>query len=459
VQLAALELTRKAVPKDGACLFRCISEGVYGTQKHHMMVRQRCVDYMRSHQEDFEPFVFGYSDLPWDHYLFELKKVETWGGYLELQVLSLVYKVNFVIYSNDSQNTKVDNNFPAVIMLAYTSGNHYDMVYTNSFFARATVCQGVLYDIVHTIMGCPPSQGEEQEWKNVEYHQWTQNAKKRETKDLLIAKKIAETKPNEYSQLSGYHKKTAEEPFKQVSTRKSRKHNQNNNKNNNNDKKNNKKTIITNDQSPKTSFAPVLLDNFLSPEDRELQEILKQIEEVEMKEVHTINLNQNFPVLATKPKPAATPETHEKLRTNKNITPQPPSEDTAPKETQTSSEVQTNSETKPSTDNPKPVVNAWKSTRDWNQTLTTAVQTTQPLSQQSPDPTPPKPDKAVPPPKPQAPQPQQPPQLPKPQAPQQKQQAPQKPQQSEKSHANSNTPNGDQRKPQPTYKGKPSKHS
>eukprot|EP01118_Nematostelium_gracile_P018894 TRINITY_DN8561_c0_g1_i2.p1 TRINITY_DN8561_c0_g1~~TRINITY_DN8561_c0_g1_i2.p1 ORF type:complete len:248 (-),score=23.72 TRINITY_DN8561_c0_g1_i2:18-671(-) len=153
-KLNGMNLTRKKIPKDGACLFRAISDRVLLSQSYHYYVRQKCVDHMLAHQEDYEPFTCV-SGLPYDHYCFEMRKVNTWGGQVEIQALSMIYKVNFAIHSNQSSEpTLVDNNFSKTIDLCYY-GNHYDSVYPNNYIEREATCQGFIYDIICLLYTSP----------------------------------------------------------------------------------------------------------------------------------------------------------------------------------------------------------------------------------------------------------------------------------------------------------------
>jgi OTU-like cysteine protease len=47
------------VEGDGNCLFRSVSHQVYGDDRHHALVRAKCMDYMDSEREYFEPYVEG----------------------------------------------------------------------------------------------------------------------------------------------------------------------------------------------------------------------------------------------------------------------------------------------------------------------------------------------------------------------------------------------------------------
>ena len=44
---------------DGNCLFRSVSDLIYGTDEHYDLVRQRALDYMVDEQEFFQDYVEG----------------------------------------------------------------------------------------------------------------------------------------------------------------------------------------------------------------------------------------------------------------------------------------------------------------------------------------------------------------------------------------------------------------
>ena len=60
--------------------FRAVSFGLYGTQEYHRSVRQKAVEYMRQHQEDYQAFL-GESV---DEYLSSMQQAGTWGDELTL---------------------------------------------------------------------------------------------------------------------------------------------------------------------------------------------------------------------------------------------------------------------------------------------------------------------------------------------------------------------------------------
>jgi hypothetical protein len=101
----------------------------------------------------------GMDGLPYEHYLLELRKPTGWGGQVELQALSLKYRVNFVIYNaaqqqkSPAQPTRIDNGFPRTLMLCYMHGNHYDCVYRREEFDVLAFCQALVYGIVDRALG------------------------------------------------------------------------------------------------------------------------------------------------------------------------------------------------------------------------------------------------------------------------------------------------------------------
>ena len=56
-QLFPLGLALREVPGDGNCLFRALSDQLYGEDARHAEIRTDVVDYIRSNREDFEPFL------------------------------------------------------------------------------------------------------------------------------------------------------------------------------------------------------------------------------------------------------------------------------------------------------------------------------------------------------------------------------------------------------------------
>jgi len=218
-KLASLHLCRKKIPKDGACLFRAISDQLLHSQSLHFKVRQQCIDFMWNHQEDYEPFTCV-SGLPFDHYCFEMRKVNTWGGQVELQAISVIFRVNFSIYSTQSEEpTIVDNGFSQTILLCFY-GNHYDAVYSEVKMNAETFCQGVIFGVLDKILGVEKK--ESYEYKNIGWECWIDELRAQEKKDELMAQKMLTdfTLPlivPSYAELTGFYRKKNDKHLPKVS--------------------------------------------------------------------------------------------------------------------------------------------------------------------------------------------------------------------------------------------------
>jgi hypothetical protein len=56
-QLRALGLYAADTLGDGNCLFRALSDQLYGTPSYHLRLRQEICDWIAAHQSRYEPFV------------------------------------------------------------------------------------------------------------------------------------------------------------------------------------------------------------------------------------------------------------------------------------------------------------------------------------------------------------------------------------------------------------------
>ncbi|XP_065592443.1 OTU domain-containing protein 4 isoform X2 [Cyrtonyx montezumae] len=140
-------LYRKKVAKDGSCLFRAVAEQVLHSQSRHIDVRMACVDYLRKHREKFEAFIEG----PFEEYLKCLENPQEWVGQVEISALSLMYKKDFIIYRepNASPSHVTENGFSDKVLLCFSNGNHYDIVYPIEYSERAALCQSLLYELLY----------------------------------------------------------------------------------------------------------------------------------------------------------------------------------------------------------------------------------------------------------------------------------------------------------------------
>ncbi|NXP17406.1 OTUD4 protein, partial [Scytalopus superciliaris] len=140
-------LYRKKVAKDGSCLFRAVAEQVLHSQSRHIDVRMACVDYLRKNREKFEAFIEG----PFEEYLKNLENPQEWVGQVEISALSLMYKKDFIIYRepNASPSRVTENGFSDKVLLCFSNGNHYDIVYPIEYSEKAALCQSLLYELLY----------------------------------------------------------------------------------------------------------------------------------------------------------------------------------------------------------------------------------------------------------------------------------------------------------------------
>uniref|UniRef100_A0A8D0SZS2 ubiquitinyl hydrolase 1 n=1 Tax=Sus scrofa TaxID=9823 RepID=A0A8D0SZS2_PIG len=128
--LRKLGLYRKLVAKDGSCLFRAVAEQVLHSQSRHVEVRMACIHYLRENREKFEA---------------------EWVGQVEISALSLMYRKDFIIYRepNVSPSQVTENNFPEKVLLCFSNGNHYDIVYPIKYKESSAMCQSLLYELLY----------------------------------------------------------------------------------------------------------------------------------------------------------------------------------------------------------------------------------------------------------------------------------------------------------------------
>ncbi|KAF2077882.1 hypothetical protein CYY_000844 [Polysphondylium violaceum] len=273
-QLRSLGLCRKEVPKDGSCLFRCVSESLFGTQNYHDRVRKQCIKYLKLNRDMFEPFACIHN--PWEKYIQEMEKEGTWGGEVELQALSLIYEVNFIIYIGNSNTTRVENAFKKNILLAYCHGEHYDLVFNDRHMKHIHEFQSFVYDMVNECLGLPPSCGwVKPQFKNISLKLWESQDKVKQIRDNAIAEKLL--KVQTVNKLDEYQ---------------SKQRNRNSNNNNKQKKQQTKTKDATTPPPEPQQEQQQVVEEYVDPE---LQEILRQIEQQELEEQRLLGLEKHFP--------------------------------------------------------------------------------------------------------------------------------------------------------------------
>ena len=131
--LKKINLEIKKVSGDGNCLFRAISDQIYGTDEYYALIREKCMDYIEVQKRFFREFIDG----DFDEYIKNKRKDGIWGDDIELEAISEIYNRPIEIYSGSQKPLKCfhedkcyDNNryISTPIRLSYHGQKHYNSV-------------------------------------------------------------------------------------------------------------------------------------------------------------------------------------------------------------------------------------------------------------------------------------------------------------------------------------------
>uniref|UniRef100_A0A7I4BHT7 OTU domain-containing protein n=1 Tax=Physcomitrium patens TaxID=3218 RepID=A0A7I4BHT7_PHYPA len=128
-QLSLLGLKVVPVTADGNCFFRAVADQLEGAEEQHSAYRQKAVDYLQEHREDFEPFLED--GIPFDNYLKTMRENCVWAGHMEIQATSLVTRTNICIHQLKTPRWHIRNFNTAdtkTIHLSYHDGEHYNSI-------------------------------------------------------------------------------------------------------------------------------------------------------------------------------------------------------------------------------------------------------------------------------------------------------------------------------------------
>ncbi|XP_077518775.1 uncharacterized protein LOC144128873 isoform X3 [Amblyomma americanum] len=145
--LDSLGYWRKQMAADGSCLFRAVSEHVYDTQSHHLAVRRVCVQHIRANSHVYKKFIAADIEM----YASNMEDPKAWGGHMEMHAMAAVYRRDFLIFDRPCRDPyyATENGFPDVVMLCYTQGSHYDVVYPKSKLSATALCQSIVYEVLY----------------------------------------------------------------------------------------------------------------------------------------------------------------------------------------------------------------------------------------------------------------------------------------------------------------------
>jgi len=123
-------------------------------------------------------------------------KKNTWGGEVELQALSHIFKINFVIYSAlQDDPTKIDNGFDRTVLLCYY-GNHYDCVYPLKNLLHEEMCQQIVYNIINGALGIKSNHDS---YKNIGWEWWVKENSAAQKRDQALAEKFSNIEMKRYN--------------------------------------------------------------------------------------------------------------------------------------------------------------------------------------------------------------------------------------------------------------------
>lgn len=144
-KLAQQQLQIKEISSDGHCMYRAIEDqlaqlsqpGVIMSMKE---LRSRTAEHMRSHADDFLPFLTNpntgdmYTTDEFEKYCSDVEHTAAWGGQLELRALTQVLRLPVEVIQADSPTIKIGEEFdskPITLVYmrhAYGLGEHYNSV-------------------------------------------------------------------------------------------------------------------------------------------------------------------------------------------------------------------------------------------------------------------------------------------------------------------------------------------
>ena len=103
--LEKLNFFIKKIEGDGNCMFRAVSDQIYGNEEYHYIIREKCMKYLLIERKFFSQFVEG-GDKEFDNYINMKSKLGVWGDDVELQAISEIYNRPIEIYSGSNKPLK-----------------------------------------------------------------------------------------------------------------------------------------------------------------------------------------------------------------------------------------------------------------------------------------------------------------------------------------------------------------
>ncbi|XP_034016914.1 deubiquitinase OTUD6B [Thalassophryne amazonica] len=143
--LAQQQLQIKDISSDGHCMYRAVEDqltqrSLPGLSMSVKELRSRTAEHMRSHVDDFLPFLTNpntgdmYTTEEFEKYCSDVEHTAAWGGQLELRALTQVLHLPIEVIQADSPTLKIGEEYdgePITLVYmrhAYGLGEHYNSV-------------------------------------------------------------------------------------------------------------------------------------------------------------------------------------------------------------------------------------------------------------------------------------------------------------------------------------------
>lgn len=141
-KLVQRHLQIREIPSDGHCMYQAVEDQLAsrGQSVGLNQLRAQTADFMRSHADDFLPFLSNptsgdmFTADEFEKYCCDVEKTAAWGGQLELRALTQLLKIPIEVLQADASLIKIGEEFsqPPIILVymrhAYGLGEHYNSV-------------------------------------------------------------------------------------------------------------------------------------------------------------------------------------------------------------------------------------------------------------------------------------------------------------------------------------------
>lgn len=116
----------RGIKTDGNCLFRALSDQLYGNDQQQKEIRQRVVKHLQDNLDEFSPFLLE----DFEAYCNKMNRDGVWGGNLELVAFSHCYAVTVVVHQFNMPRFEIASptNNAMRINITYHEGEHYSSI-------------------------------------------------------------------------------------------------------------------------------------------------------------------------------------------------------------------------------------------------------------------------------------------------------------------------------------------